>query len=97
MVTWQSTLNRDHSFEVLVQERIPGEGKGAKCWRWIRNYDPLGAGTKVMKALLVAKLRRVADKLDVEIHAHTETFGPVQLAPGEVSWLLPLVPTDGPN
>lgn len=73
MVSWQSSLNREHQFEVLIQERIPGQGGKGKCWKWLRNFDPVGMGTRTLKLLLVKKLRQVADRLEMEALSLTST------------------------
>jgi len=73
MVAWQSSLDREHEFEVLIQERIPGQGRGAKCWKWLRNFDPVGMGTRTLKLMLVKKLRQVAERLEREALSLTST------------------------
>jgi hypothetical protein len=66
MVTWQNTLNRDHPFEILEQERIPGQGGKGRCWIWRRNLDPEGLAVRTLKALLARKLRQIASRLERE-------------------------------
>ena len=72
MVAWQNTFNREHQFEILIQERLPGQGRGGQ-WKWLRNFDPQGMGTRALKLLLVRKMRQVADRLEREAYSLSST------------------------
>jgi len=89
MVSWQSSLNQEHPFEILVQQRIPGQGGKGRCWQWQRNVDPEGIGTRAMKLMLAKKLRSIASRLEREAKSLTSTS--VEKSVSEMSALISLL------
>jgi hypothetical protein len=70
MLSWQSRLNKEWQFEVVIQEmRSKGRGRG---WSH-RYYEPEHEkGVWLIKLQLIEKLRAVADELEGEVRSERE-------------------------
>ena len=50
---------------MLVQRRVPGQGRGQRCWDY-QQIDPEGVATRLGEVRLAKKLERIAARLRKE-------------------------------